>query len=331
MKEKFRDNSIDFLRTIAILLMVFAHANALLRIDSNPANEFFQNAGNIICFSLFVFCYGASLYYSKEDRKSTKLLRRIGLLYFAYLVVVALNIIENHITDGQTMLSYLSFVKLPGYGEFLVAFILFDVIYFLLKKPIDYISKDFALIVIISATLFGFSFFLLNQPYHNFLTNLLWGQKDLFSFPIFQYFIIFLLGMYYSKKRSENNLETQNLIVLTIVLASIYILSYFFNPSFGIDFYRWPPSLLFILNNLIFISVLILIFDLFRSFINKNNGLFEIPSSYAFHLFYIHIVILYLLRWSGVRGFILLSYALSLAITALPFFIRYVQIKTQKN
>jgi len=303
----------------------------LLRVATNQANDVIQNLGNTICFDLFLFCSGAALFHSKKEKSVKSLLRRIWLLYFAYFIVVILSLLEIRTFTLNELLNYLFLIKLPGYAEFLIAFILYDIIYFFFKSPISWISNAFWKVLLAGLLSFVFGSLLANSGLHNSITDLIYGQKDVTTFPVMQYFIFFLLGLFYSKYKGKGNIDIKTISLITIIAGWIYLMFFFFNADFLNMLYRWPPSGLFMVNNFFLIGIFVTAATLLTGFINRFYLFFRIPSSYSLHLFYIHLMVLYVLRWIGVGAWVGLSYLVTVILIASTFIYYYAKAKFKEN
>lgn len=95
---KNRDISIDFLRAVAIILMVFSHTNTILGIRFFIINQKLQEFANSICFVVFLLCFSISGYYSlyNKNKSIAYLLRRLGIIYISYLIVSLLVLLDSH-------------------------------------------------------------------------------------------------------------------------------------------------------------------------------------------------------------------------------------------
>ena len=316
--------------------MVLAHANMLLHISGNPVNTFFENLGNTICFALFLFCFGASKFYSKENRDYKAFIKRIGLLYIAYILIALVFFIEKgYLNNFYEIFSYSIFYKLPPYSEFIIAFIIYELVFFFFRDLIKHFTKTF-----VSTLVVGFTFFIIgsllsifNIGFLNPYKALFLGYTNYFSFPIFQYFIFFITGYFYSQYRQSNIIKPKQLLLMIIITGIVYFFASLFSYLNTDLLKRWPPSFDFILNNFFIILIFIFLTNLITVFLDKPKilAVYSNISKYSIHLLYIHIFVLYLARWAGLNGFFLLTYLFTFIILSIPFIIEHHAVKTLYN
>lgn len=265
MKE--RDYPLDILKSIAIMLMSFVHINSLLQVNSGILDKI-TFLGATVCFSVFLFGIGfvAGKKITNGEKDSwKKVLHKILLIYVCYLVI---GIASYFISKGQ--LSFVSIYNiailnnLPEYSEFLISLIFFTLLTQLIHKPLQkHISKPYLLIEI-SILLFIVGSILSTFELSN--SVLIWLQKHLVGsqngthvFPILQYMPIYVMGILFAKYRSK--------IVYFWVFSLSFLLLVILMALGAPGWYRWPPSLNFLLYGVIFISLLMFAFQ----FVKRNR------------------------------------------------------------
>jgi hypothetical protein len=330
-----RDGSIDLLRFIAIFLMIFAHANMILNIQNYSINHWIETAGNTICFSLFLFCYGASWYKSIEKYPTVSLprfLKRIGLMYLSYIIIAVLTLIETSSLDFTSFLSFAFFITRAPYAEFLIAFILFEFITLLFKKPVITISSKLLFLIPASIFFFFLGDFLsknLSLGELDFIGRLIYGADNKYSFPVLQYIPFLFAGIYYSMKNFALKTRlTQGLVLVSVstlgLIASVYLKQF-------IAFNRWTPSLTFILIGVFAIGICISLYIFKRPFIEKKvfSNFLALINKYTIHILYSHLILLYVLRWLKVGVSTLTPYIVLLIIALFFYLLVYARKKAK--
>jgi hypothetical protein len=299
---KQRDSLIDFLRFVAIFLMIYAHSNMILGIEG-IANKFLENTGNFICFAIFLFCYGASTFYQKQKKSFSYEFKRIALLYFAYFIISITIWINSGTLDLVELGKYLILLNLPEYSEFIIAFIIFEIIYFFLKQKFDLVINNILILIIVSLISFIVAN-ILNLFDYGFLNPylaLIWGKENYFSFPIMQYFLFFLLGQFYAKNLSKESVQKKKSFAIKsiAILGMTFAISYFLNPLI----LRWPPNINFILGNLLIILIFVLVYLVIPKSLQEDtriNKFLRTINKYTIHILYTHLAILYIFKWLGI-------------------------------
>jgi|GEM_PF-5824412 len=262
--KKEREIALDFLKLGAVLSMFWAHTVAFLYSGDNFLVKLTQNWGNVISFSTFLAASGALTYIVYLSGKTTEFNRGryfkriLSIVVMYYLLAFTVSFTDLlYLPVDKLLLGILKivcFINVPGYTEFLLPFIGFSslVLFFptLLKKltqqPIISLVIGIALFALGEA-LFRFTAPGLPSPW-NSIAALFYGSTTLYRFPIFQYSIVFLLGLQLGRMLQDHriSLPEQKLqsVVVALVLGIVTMLAFFTGPEEVLR--RWPPSLGFI-------------------------------------------------------------------------------------
>jgi len=348
-----REDSLDILRGLAVIFMVLAHTIAFLHTKSNSILNFFQEFGDTVCFTTFLFVSGASCYLAYLDisdkkwkSKKRKLLKRILELLGCYYLVAFISSLQKFrfpisIDWLNHIIKVILFIEVPGYTEFLIPFIAFSFIIFLFRKIIRKIIKDNTLAVLIGICTYFIAFLLywIEMPeYITYYKSLFVGNKDWYRFPIFQYSIIFIFGFLIGKflKKTKSNKKRFNLFKqLSLIIFIFIILSIILNPLGSFPyvgmFERWPPNLSFLSLGLLFsFSTLLLTSIKFKSLkLPLLKNVIVKTGRYAFIIYVYHINLLQIYNYISGRKYdnvliVIASYIINLALS---FFLPPVFIK----
>lgn len=172
-------------------------------------------------------------------------------MYFAYAIIVSIFLIEKGYLNILDSFQYFIFYKMPSYGEFMIAFIIYEILFFFFRNWIGKLTAN-----LITIVLSGYIFFLIGNILSGYefsfikpFAALLFGNTGYFSFPIFQYMIFLLGGFYYSKHQSQQIINN-NYFIFIIISGIIFFLGYIFSLNIGETMKRWPPSFDFIMSNI---------------------------------------------------------------------------------
>lgn len=327
LKNKKRNATFDITRGVAVFLMVLAHAIAFFHTGGNPFIKFFQNFGDTVCFTTFLLISGATSYLAYLDISSNKwiskrinLIKRIfGLLIGYYLVAFISSLHEFDLPINKEWIKkvfeILLFIKIPGYTEFLLPFIIFSILIILFRKLFIDLSKNSRLTILIGLAIYCFSYilYLINSPApFIYYKSIFVSESDWFRFPILQYLIVFLTGILigkFFKTQTNQNLRLVDLVKISISLTLILLLTIIRTPLAQFPYYdefqRWPPALSFLLIGIIFTISIILLFEYTDKYcsLNKIQNIFSSLGKVAFPIYIIHIIILQLYNYVFNRKF----------------------------
>ena len=292
---KNRDFSIDFLRATAILLMTITHVNALLYLGKNPILDIFTTAGATLCFSIFLFCsaYVNGLKIQKGSTFSFK--DTINRVLEIYMVYVILGILVTFVLDSNISFCKITNIVLlnniPAFTEFLIAFIIFSFVPLLFSKQIKYLIHKPLYLILITVLIYILGSIVYTQiskyTYPDSIRILLeniFGYKSVHIFPLTYYLPIYSLGILLSKYNKSSMLKI--VLIGSITLFSVLL-------SFKLStWYRWPPSVLFLLYGFIYIPLIMLIYRRFKNFLSKgvfktftNIGMYPLDQFFLSTLF----------------------------------------------
>jgi len=274
---KGRDFSIDFLRATAILLMTITHVNALLYLGDNPILDIFTTAGATLCFSIFLFC-SAYVTGLKIQKGSTFPLKdTLNRALEIYMVYVVLGIFVTFVAKGSMNFDTINNIVLlnyiPEFTEFLIAFILFSFLPLFFSKQLSYLLNKPLILILVTILIYILGSFVYSEiskytypdAVRIFLENI-FGYKSLHRFPLTYYLPIYSLGIFLSRYNKRG-------MLITVLLTSFVIFSIL--SAFQLShWYRWPPSVLFLLYGFIYIPLILLVYRQFEKFFSK--GIFKV-------------------------------------------------------
>jgi uncharacterized membrane protein/predicted deacetylase len=311
-----REVSLDILRGIAVLLMVFAHTIAFVYTGENSILNSFQKFGNTVCFTIFLLVSGASSYLAyikvtnaKWKQKKKVLIKRLMKLLLGYYLVALISSLSDFSfpisTDWlENIFQILFFIKVPGYTEFLVPFIIYRFVIVIAWERVKKLLKNKDLLIAIGILTYIFGFLLYNLSVPDFLIPfkaLFVGHVGMYRFPLLQYFWVFLAGLWLGEFFNGQRKQKLNAL-LRVTFTSFIILSLtlLIKPlasfPYSEEFQRWPPSVSFIIIGISFsFTVLTLtkirIKNVILDFLQNTLSYF---GKNAFLIYIVHIIILQL-------------------------------------
>lgn len=332
-----RERLIDLAKGITVIIMVITHVIALAydyNSGTDPLVYYIGIFGGIASFTSFLLLSGINNYISylkidENDEARLKVKRRKVAFRFLNMVVIYLIlaslylVIFNKLYEepfGRTWLTdfYNAFTvgPMPAFSEFIIPlafFMLTTTVFFKFYKRITnsiYVSILVGTTVYIIGTLL---FYLINFPIRlDVLVGIFVGKNNeqvtLHTFPLFQYFIVFLLGIAIGKfleqhsdfnkrilKFAELGAGALGVLIISIILYSQTKLN-LFNPI--PDAGRFPPSYGFIALSLL-ITFIILIFAaiLAKRELKIIDRVLGFISKKAIAFFFFHLVLLFIYEY----------------------------------
>lgn len=276
---KKRDISIDVLRGWAVWWMIVAHV-VFFRygLESGYMNLFIHFGGSF-CYITFLFTFGVGIYHSivasTWDRpRKIKVIRRVVQLialyflagiasYWSYIPLRDLNPTFMFESARQVV----TFAYYPSFTEYLPSFAIFTLLFFGLRQLLKdrlkawFNGRNFAFLMASAIAIH----LLANVVSHNLTSyvhslRMIIGTPTSFDFPIMQYFVVVVLGIWSATWISNEKSDPDRRIVLLgyLILLANMAIKYTFNFTHKYDFLdpwvntiiRWPPSPTFILNGL---------------------------------------------------------------------------------
>jgi hypothetical protein len=297
---KQRDRSIDFLRATAIFLMVITHINALFYTGDSFILDIFTTAGATLCFSIFLFCTGYTNGLKILEEKKfllSKTLKRVLEIYVIYILcAVFVSLVLNEGITLKEILNISVFNYVPGFTEFLIAFILFSFLPLLFSKQIKYLLQRPLILISISLLVYFVGIWIYNWVSEKQLPDALriiaenlFGYPGKNRFPLLPYFPIYSFGLILSKYKKNS------ILVKTILISSfLFTFLYIFKLS---HWHRWPPSFLFLTYALIYIPVVLLLYRKFKKFFTKKPfNLFTQTGKYPLEQFALSTLLIFILK-----------------------------------
>jgi len=278
-RDRFR--MLDLLRGVAVFFMIAAHSVYFFHNDTSLFLGLIEKFGNTVCFTTFLIVSAATAeiaYFSKTEdwpEKRKRLLKRLGILalgYFAltFLVFSAKIISTYGLARLGLVANILSLRDLAPFTEFFIPFLIFPLIIIAFPKFFRKILSSLPLAVIFGFFVYFLGMLIYRVPVWDFLTPwkaLLFGAEGYYRFPIFQYFPVYLLGLYWGNwlprltnpKRQKEIAEAVLAVSVSGVLLAVigFLLS---GNSLSELVKRWPPSIPFLLIGVGFAAALALFF-----------------------------------------------------------------------
>lgn len=251
-KIKKRDNSIDFLKGILTLLMTLSH---FLYITNwkGMLIEGIHDYVDLTTFSGFLFCFGYVSWFSYIDNDNPDVTKRIWIsiikILLAYNISGLAFVASKDSITINNVISILLFQTLPGITEFLLSFILVDVVVVVFRNKMRYLKTYMIVIfILVCLMLCYFPYEIIVSPV---MGNII-GKENGYYFPIIQYGSYYLFGILLAKKKIIFN---KYMFVITAFMTCMYYLlsNLIDKPK------RFPPSILFIIGAAFFIYLYFLV------------------------------------------------------------------------
>lgn len=266
-----RDLGIDILRGLAVALMLLTHSIAFFHIGDDAFVNLVGNIGGTVSFGLFLFIFGVAHYMSYirldaladadlyKRRRHRILYGSIGLLIGYYVVATIASIpkyaFPPNLTWVDNITQTLFFIDVPPFTEFILAFVLIGISVialrkfyrFSLKYPPFLIGAGLFLFVV-GQLLFPLQMDGLGQA----IKALFVGENDWHRFPMFQYMIVYFVGLIWGRFLAANH-ETSKRIKFSFISTLIFvgltaagvITFNYIGFSWLSPTLRWPPALTF--------------------------------------------------------------------------------------
>lgn len=252
---------VDWVRAVAIALMVHTHVAMIFYDFTNPVSNWFSDLGGTICFTLFLFAAGASLAILAGKQPVSEvnwgLLKRSATFYLLFVGLATLA------TSLTLLPSTLALINVPDLTDFILAFSYF----FLFSTVLIRVLKILNLrtVLILSALMYVVGLMLYPAAVPEGLAPykaLLVGHADFHRFPLLQYMFIYVLGFAYIHYYKYLNGRKLSLLFVAALGGHLIL-----NQLFG--FYRWSASPGFVSYGLVWIAGLLLFFYLAKTFVEK--------------------------------------------------------------
>lgn len=244
-----RNKSMDCFKGILTILMIYGHClQFFINFELSRPFYFISEYINVTTFSGFMFAFGFVAYHAylmKPFAKASRsILKNAGkTLVSFYISSFAFRIFVDGIPyNPQAVLDTLLFKNIAGWSEFLASFsaiMIVLLIFFPLFKKVNGIFV---------AVTFGFSLLMCLIPYKNTpgIVSIFIGDKNGASFPVFQYLIYFVIGIYFAK-------ECPAFKPLHLGIAAAASMVFFICLIRGEYPSRFPPGIPWILGAMLFL------------------------------------------------------------------------------
>jgi hypothetical protein len=256
--EKKRDDSQDYFKGLLVIGMITAHVILLNGLENRPPMlSWFCVFINLITFSGFLFSFG--FIYQKVYSNKKKTVKEIisisskTLLAF-YFSGLAYHFFFRETISSHFLLKVFLFYNIASYSEFLLSFFLITLLFFIFKKFFNKIVESTLHTVIVVAVCIAFTLLPLNyRLFIPFTTieieqlGLIIGKSKYFSFPVAQYLMFFVIGMYFAKHNIVYNHKAMALATVFTLSFCVYYYLYRTTPS------RFPPGTAWVLGSAFFI------------------------------------------------------------------------------
>lgn len=291
---------IDFYKGLIILVMIITHVIGLtFNYSFNDSTVYYVGLiGGIVSFTGFLLLLGINGYLSvinKEESAEKSLVKIFGreIKIFATYYVLTLAALfvlsrESFATPRAFLNSIgdiLTFNVLPEFTEFLPTLAVFTLTLVLFKRIYRYLADRLLISTIVGLIIYFIGNILVNLDFGNDRLNsikaLFFGHLTsndrIHSFPIVQYFIIFILGVCIGKFLYENTNQKIRLRfttrLLSITIPATIALAFLYETTKISIFYplpvegRFPPSISFLTLSLSIALIFLVLIDYLISYI----------------------------------------------------------------
>lgn len=245
---KRRDETIDVMKGMLVFGMIFSHMSGLISNYSGfPMRHIWLFTG-LVTFSGFMFTFGYACqfaYFGKDLKSSYQrmLITALKPLIAFYISGIYWRSFVDKDFSLRMVLKILILRDIPPFSEFLISYSLIILTSVLLFKPIQKLvaqQRWFWLVfsLLLLTTFIPYQFISISQ------LGLLIGTDKFPTYPILQYFPIFLLGVYFAKHQVVQSRQVFIFSLSGFVAFIIFYLTQQQSPS------RFPPSLLWILASI---------------------------------------------------------------------------------
>lgn len=309
-----RDASWDFLRAVAVILMVAAHGIFFFHDGTDPVLAILSRTANTIVFTVFLFVSGAATYHAYIHSPQRGINRRIVIrtlaLLLGYYTIAVIGICSvGDIRSPADLFFLISqvllFRSVPSFTEFMIPFIVFsfsvalfgNLYAHMLKHPYKLISNA-VLLYIFGSVMYQLPVADWFTPYKAIFS----GQLGMLRYPVLHYAPVFLAGMYWGKKSYTHPPGIPRIfgiyIAITAIGAVCMGISLFGTYPILDPVYRWPPSVGFLAIGVSAVFFLFFVYRLIQKSTRTEKlwSIFLYTGRDSYDIFIIHLIILYLYR-----------------------------------
>ena len=272
--------SLDIVRGLLLGIMIFSHSAHFLYTGDNPIISGLASFGNIAAFTGFVFIAGITAYLSyiheSHPQKDVvkRVVKRLVMYILGYYVLGTYILYVTNQLEVNTIVSFLTFTKLLPFTEFIPPLLFLAVLKIVLRKQFYSIAHSFKYTFLVASILFVSGSILAIPPTRALVADiqaLLFGWVGVFSFPLFQYAAVYIFGLWVGNrfwekpptKHTDVEILLRHFAVVGFVTSIIAVaigLSDLQEFSLEVLFWRWPPTPIFMLTGVGFVSALLSIF-----------------------------------------------------------------------
>jgi hypothetical protein len=207
--------------------------------------------------------------------------------------------------DINNLIDFFLFRNIAGFTEFLIPFILLGLFSFVLTWPrTDDTTMGFLITISLFAFYYGYEAHIysgdwfLPNTYLDGIWSIFFGHKNYYlRFPVFQYLIVFLIGIYYAYVCDRDRENRLRFSIKITVISGLVALLQFLNISI-FDTQRFPVHIGFIAQNLFIAMVILLaIQGLLKLLPNFKASLLLIIGQSSLGIMFTHIFLLKLLKY----------------------------------
>lgn len=245
--QKPYDHSIDVMKAILVIGMVVDHA--LILLADNPTRTMtdeFKKTIDLVSFSAFLFCFGYAswlAYFSKAPSLRRVLPSALRPLIAYFISAFFYTLFVERAYGSEDLLSILLLRELAPFSEFLLAFSLILILGFLLRKPLARLLENQRLFFTVTGLLLLTPLIPNSWVQWPSLSLFIGSPKDVASsFPVLQYFPLYLMGMYFARYEIKPN--------VWIGLAGIA--AFYLCKFFNVTVTRFPPNMIFVIGSMFF-------------------------------------------------------------------------------
>ena len=247
-ENKNRSIELDLFKILLVIGMVAAHVFQLLYNGEGESMVIncFSIYINAITFSGFLFCFGcatqlAYLRRLKDSLLAHKLIKNgVRLLIAFYISGIAYSAFVCQSLSIKETVKILLLWSIPGYSEFLLSFAMLMPLVWFLYRPFNAICSNkvnMGGVILLSL----FSTFLPYKYVKIPLLGVLVGSTKFACFPLLQYSMFFLFGIFFCKQGMK---MTNKILLISFMLTGTsfaYIIFHHSIPN------RFPPTCFWIL------------------------------------------------------------------------------------
>ncbi len=262
---------IDFLRGLAIFLMLVTHINGFFLFNNEKPLDYITYFGATVCFVIFLFCFGFGYGIKLGKDKSVSFKKHIKrsaiLLSVYYFSAFVMELFLSNGLDWASIQRILILAHQPEYTQFLLTFFIYAVLTAIVYEPLRRLlkgSKKRTFVLLIMMQLLSFILYAVSYNLASYdisiagsdtVQSIFIGKRGVSTFAILPYLPVFVYGLIWgfvvpSKKLAR---RYEKVLVWTVFIStsSLYILMKLLGLS---RWERWPPSILYLLLGIATIS-----------------------------------------------------------------------------